>query len=267
MVDDTAATTWGYGDYRAMAARLYPAAVAAIEAAAVSPGDRVVDIATGTGNAALLAAARGAEVVGVDFEPALLRIAATRAAEHGGRIQWLRGDVGDLPLPDACADVVVSVFGVMYASDHDAAVAEIARIAGRGARIVLASWLPGGTLPAMGRILAPYLPPPPAGAPPSRWGDPEALAALLQPQRMLITASTRERINLRFESPSAGADFLIRTAGHVMHERQALIDEGRWDRLHTDLADFVAERAETIDGTIELPLDYLLATITNRHIS
>ncbi|WP_324193250.1 class I SAM-dependent methyltransferase, partial [Nocardia nova] len=158
-MDDTAATTWGYGDYPAMAARLYPAAVAAIEAAAVSPGDRVVDIATGTGNAALLAAARGAEVVGVDFEPTLLRIAATRAAEHGGRIQWLRGDVGDLPLPDACADVVVSVFGVMYASDHDAAVAEIARIAGRGARIVLASWLPGSALPAMGRILAPYLPP------------------------------------------------------------------------------------------------------------
>ncbi|MBF6278183.1 hypothetical protein A5789_24640 [Nocardia sp. 852002-51101_SCH5132738] len=84
---------------------------------------------------------------------------------------------------------------------------------------------------------------------------------------MLITTSTRERITLRFESPSAGADFLIRTAGHVMHERQFSIDEGRWDRLHTDLTTFVAAHAETIDGTIELPLDYLLATITNRHIS
>ena len=100
------ATTWGAGDYPAMARRLMPVAEAVVAAAAVREGDRVVDVATGTGNAAVLAALCGARTTGVDLEPALLRVAGQHAAEAGLAVDWLVGDASRLPLPDDCADVV-----------------------------------------------------------------------------------------------------------------------------------------------------------------
>jgi len=104
-------TSWGVGEYPLMARQLEPAAMVAVDAAAVLTGERVLDVATGTGNAALLAVERGARVVGVDFEPALLRLAEQRAREAGRDVRWLRGDLAALPLPDDSADVVLSVSG------------------------------------------------------------------------------------------------------------------------------------------------------------
>lgn len=109
-------TTWGAGDYPLMARHLEPAARTVVEVAAIRPDDRVLDVATGTGNAALLAAERGGQVVGVDSEPALLEVAERRAAHAGHQVRWLTGDLGELPVPDGSADVVLSVFGVMYGS-------------------------------------------------------------------------------------------------------------------------------------------------------
>lgn len=127
---DSAATTWGAGDYPHMAHVLEPAAAAAVDAAHVVSGDRVNDVATGTGNAALLASARGAQVIGVDFEPALLRIAEQRARDADRDVRWVRCDAHALPVPSGSVDVVLSVFGVMYVPDHAAAAAaELARVA------------------------------------------------------------------------------------------------------------------------------------------
>ncbi|MHB1717263.1 MAG: class I SAM-dependent methyltransferase [Acidimicrobiales bacterium] len=107
-------TAWGAGDYPLMARHFEPAALAAVEVAAIKPGDRVLDVATGTGNAALLAAERGGQVTGVDFEPALLRVAEQRAQNARRDVRWLHGDLEALPVPDESADVVISVLGVMY---------------------------------------------------------------------------------------------------------------------------------------------------------
>ncbi|OYD70679.1 class I SAM-dependent methyltransferase [Rhodococcus sp. OK302] len=255
------ATTWGVGDYPLMAQHLRPAALAAVEAAAISPGDRVVDVATGTGNAALLAAERGGKVIGVDFEPALLRLAEERTRSAGIEVGWVWGDLEALPVPDHSADVVLSVFGVMYASDHVIAARELARIAAPGARVVLASWVPGSLMPAMGQILSDYLPPPPAGSgPPSRWGDSVALATLLEPHQLRVTATVPGRITPRFSAASDAADFLIRTAGHVVSEQDRLIADDRWDDLHQDLCRFIEQRAERCGNDLGLPLDYLLAS-------
>ncbi|MFC4604642.1 class I SAM-dependent methyltransferase [Rhodococcus kronopolitis] len=254
-------TTWGVGDYPLMARYLRPAALAAVEAAAVAPGDRVVDVATGTGNAALLAAERGGKVVGVDFEPALLRLAAERTRNAGIEVEWLCADLDALPLPDRSADVVLSVFGVMYAADHAIAARELARVAAPGARVVLASWVPGSLMPAMGQILSEYLPPPPAGSgPPSRWGDSVALAALLEPHHLQVTANAPGRITPLFSSAGDATDFLIRTAGHIVCEQDRLIADDRWDDLHQDLFRFVEQRAEHVGNGLGLPLDYLLAS-------
>ncbi|MFD3704387.1 class I SAM-dependent methyltransferase [Nocardia sp. NPDC058658] len=254
-------TTWGVGEYPLMGRFLEPVAVAAVDAAAVVRGDRVVDIATGTGNVALLAAERGGRVVGVDFEAALLRVAEERADATGVEIGWLCGDLEALPLPGQSADVVVSVFGVMYATDHGIAARELARVAAPGARVVLASWVPGSVLPAMGQILSGYLPPPPASSgPPSRWGDPVALTGLLEPHGLRLTATSTSRITLPFTSSEDAADFLIRTAGHVVSEQDRLTSEGRWDALRQDLCGFVEQRAESRSDHLNLSLDYLLAS-------
>jgi len=258
-------TTWGVGESPLMARQLEPAAGAAVDAAAVLSGERVVDVATGTGNAALVAAARGGQVIGVDFEPSLLRLADQRARDVGRDVQWLRGDLAALPVPDDSADVVVSVFGVMYATDQSAAAREIARIAAPGARVALASWVPGSVLPAMGQVLSGYLSPLPASSgPPSRWGDPGALTTLLEDSGLRLTATSVQRLALDFPNAPAAADFLIRTAGHVVSEQQRLTDGGRWDDLHHDLVSFVQHRAEPTANTLRLTLEYLLATATKQ---
>jgi SAM-dependent methyltransferase len=235
-------TTWGLGDYPLMAARLEEAAERTVDLAGVGPSDRVLDVACGTGNAALIAAERGAEVVGVDFEPALLEIARERAPA----VDFREGDITALPMDDGEFTAVVSVFGVMYAPDHEDAARELARVAAPQARIALAAWTPGSFMPRMGAALAPYLPPPPPGSgPPSRWGDEEALASILDSAGLTITATTRERLG--FETD---VDFLIDTAGHVLAERQRLESEGRWPALRDDLQGLVDQN---------VPLDYLLA--------
>lgn len=254
-------TTWGAGDYPSMAAQLQPADLAAIAAAAIVPGDRVLDLATGTGNAALLAASRGGQVVGVDFEPTLLRLAEQRSGDADLHVRWLQGDLEALPLPDDSADVVLSVFGVMYATDHPLAAAELARVAAPGARIVLASWVPGSVMPAMGHVLSGYLPPPPASSgPPSHWGDAAALQSLLEDSRLRMTAAVSQQLVLDFPDTSVAADFLIRTAGHVVSEQQRLTDNGRWDDLRRDLTTFVQRRSEATGERVHLTLEYLLAT-------
>ncbi len=224
--------------------------------------ERVLDVATGTGNAALLAAQRGARVVGVDWEPGLLQVARRRADASGLQVRWLTGDVTALPVADASVEVVLSVFGVMYAADHAAAAGELSRVAASRGRVVLASWTRGSLMPAMGRLLAPYLPPPPAGtSPPSRWGDPDALGGLLAGAGLQLAATELRQVAMQFPDVERAADFLLRTAGHVLVEQQRLTEQGRWSELQRELTGFVHERAQPrADDRVELTLDYLLGS-------
>ena len=257
------ATTWAAGEYPLMGQRLKAAAQRAVDLARVAPGDRVLDIATGTGNAALMAAARGGAVMAVDLEPALLEVARQRAAELALPIDWLQGDAGALPVPDGAFDAVVSVFGIMYAFDQAGAAAELARACAPGARVVLANWTPDGFLPAMGTALTPFLPPPPLGAgTPSRWGDPAAVGELLAGAGLTAGDAHAEAIELDFEDRLSAVAFLVRTAGNVVAERPRLEAEGRWPQLLAALAALVTERGTSRDGGVVLRLEYLVATAT-----
>ena len=255
-----AATTWGVGAYPDMALRLEPVATRAVQLARVGAGDRVLDIACGTGNGALTAAALGAWVTGVDFEPALLDVATGRTGpDVRARVEWRVGDAEALPVGDAAFDVVLSLFGVMYAADHARAAAELARVAAPGARVVLASWVPGSFMPAMGGALAPFLPPPPDGAPPSRWGDERELEALLRGAGLELREARVEALTMSFEDRLSAVGFLVRTAGHVLAERERLEAEGRWPQLLAALAALVAQRGEGGPAGVTLRLEYLLA--------
>jgi len=258
-----ATTTWGIGDYPLMAIGLEPVASTAVVAGAVGPGVRVLDIATGTGNAALAAARIGAVVTAVDIEPVLIEIAEQRALSAGVDIHWLLGDLEHLPVPDASADVVLSIFGVMYAVDHPAAACELARVTAPGGRVVLASWQPGSFMSAMGQVLGDFLPPPPpSSGPPSRWGDPDALRNILQETDLQVEGTISGQVTLAFTDATAGASFLIDTAGHVISQRDTLIGLGTWEDLRTALAELVSERADEGDDGIEVRLSYLMATLT-----
>ncbi len=257
------ATTWGQGNYARMAWRLRPAAARVVEVAEVAAGDAVLDVACGTGNAALAAAARGASpVVGVDLEPALLEQARESAPEVP--VDWRVGDAVALPVDDGAFDVVVSVFGVMYASDQPAAARELARALKPGGRTVLANWVPGSFLPAMGAALSSFLPAPnsahPPGAPPPRWGDEPAATTLLGDAGLQVSAASRESLTLEFEGRAQAIAFLVATAGHVVAERPRLEAEGRWPSLLGALGGLVAERDQGRDGRVALRCDYLIVT-------
>jgi SAM-dependent methyltransferase len=260
-----AATTWGLGDYELIAQRLEPAAAAIVELAGVSDRDRVLDVACGTGNAALLAAGRGAAVTGLDIEPRLLEIARTRAGGAAPDVRWVCGDVEQATLDGATFSAVLSAFGVMYAPGHDAAAAALARFCESGARVALAAWTPGSFMPAMGAALAPYLPPPPpGGGPPSRWGDAAAVAQLLEPHGLRIGESATSSLSLSFADRDQAVDFLIRTAGHVRAEQPRLERERRWQDVRRALSELVAARDEGDGSGVLLRCEHLLVLADRR---
>jgi SAM-dependent methyltransferase len=157
---------WDAGRYETTAAELAPVAEAVVERAGISANQDVVDVACGTGNAALLAAARGARVVGVDGAARLLEVARERAHAQGLAIDLRRGDLLELPVDAASTDVVLSVFGVIFAEDPVGALREIARVLRPDGRALVTAWIPAGPidamLGAMGRIVARVTSRPPA---------------------------------------------------------------------------------------------------------
>ncbi len=145
------------------------------------PGERVLDLATGTGWTSRLVAARGASVIGVDIAEELIAAARARARADGLAIEYCHGDAESLPFADGEFDAVVSTCGVMFAGRPEAAAAEIARVTRKGGRVALTTWLPDSNLFKMFMVMRPYMPPPPSPAPPSpfEWGKAERVGALL----------------------------------------------------------------------------------------
>jgi SAM-dependent methyltransferase len=255
----TSQTTWGMGEYELMAELLMPVAELVVERLEVASGTRVLDVACGTGNLAVAAAEGGAAAVGVDFEPHLLE----RARARSDRVEWRESDATDMDVPSAAFDVVASVFGVMYALDHTRAAAELARACRPGGIVALTAWTPGTFMPSLGAALGPFLSPPPADMPPpTNWGDEATLAPLLEGAELRLEQTTLETLELRFPTEAAAVTLLVRSAGHVMAERDRLVREGGWDDLLAAVRELVRER-NVADGTgVRLQLDYLVTLAT-----
>src|SRR4051794_21891958 len=166
---------WSAGEYERTAVELEPAARHVVERAAIAPGERVLDIACGTGNAALLAAAAGARVTGLDSAARLVDVARERVPDA----EFVVGDALELPFEDGAFDVVLSVFGVIFVPDPARAIAEIVRVLAPGGRAVLSAWRPEGPITTMVGVLGRGLV---AAGGPNRprfaWDEPETVAAL-----------------------------------------------------------------------------------------
>jgi ubiquinone/menaquinone biosynthesis C-methylase UbiE len=217
---------WSSGDYNRIAAITVPLSEHLVEHVGVAPGTRVLDVATGTGHAALAAARRSAVVTGLDYVPALLDIARRRAAAEDLAADFIEGDAEDLPFEDGAFDVVLSAIGVMFAADHARAAQELARVTRSGGRIALASWTPegfvGGILKTVGKHVAP-----PAGAQPAtRWGVEETVAELLGDTVSDVSSFTAT-VTQRFTDAEEFADLFLTYYGPTYSAAGRLDDEGR----------------------------------------
>jgi SAM-dependent methyltransferase len=174
------AVVWGSGPYQGITETVPDIHQAVIERLDPQPGERLVDLACGTGAVAELAARTGAEVVGVDFARELIEQARERAAERGLDIDYRVGDVEALELEDASFDLVASTCGVMFAPDHAAVARELARVTKHGGRVGLACWTPDSGLAKLFGVMRPFQPAPPAGVgSPFDWGREDHVTDLL----------------------------------------------------------------------------------------
>ena len=167
---------WTIGSYPTIAPSLLAAAARLVDAVGVAAGDRVLDVACGTGNVALTAYRRGAVVVGLDITPAMLEVAREQAAVIDADIDWQEGDAAALPFEDDSFDVTLSCFGHMMVPDQAATATELVRVTEPGGRIGYTVWTPESNVGALMRTLAEYLPPQ-GDSPPSPflWSDPETV--------------------------------------------------------------------------------------------
>jgi SAM-dependent methyltransferase len=194
---------WGQGRYERIAEQVLPAAEAVVDRAAPREGEHVVDVGCGTGNAALLAAERGARVTGVDPAQRLLDVAAAAAAERGLDASFVLGEAASMPIPDESADAVISVFGSIFAPDAKAAATEMARVMAPAGRIVQSAWIPAGALFEAikeRRALVAEANGEPAGPPPFAWHEADALEELFGPLGLWVSL---EEHTIAFEAGSA----------------------------------------------------------------
>ena len=257
---------WGLGHYECSpsAAQLVPAARAVIAKAAIGPNDRVVDLGCGPGNAALIAAGLGARVTGVDPTARLLEVARERAANEGMEVTFKSGDAASIPLEDASADAVVSVFAVIFAPDPAAAVAEMDRVLASGGRVVLSVWIPSGAMFEMvstaERAVRRAL-----GAPESEsfaWHDPDSLSDLFGSRGFEVAVDRRE---LAFTGASA-AEFLeadLRNHPAAVAGFNLLESLGQADALREQLLD-IFENGNEEPERFRITAPYAIAT-ARRH--
>lgn len=167
---------WTAGSYPEIGRDFLEMAAHLVVAADVTDSDRVLDVGCGTGNVAITAARRGADVTGLDITPDMLDDARENAAIAGvEEIEWRQGNAVDLPFDDDTFDVTLSCVGHMFANPPEAAGAELTRVTRSGGRIAFISWTPASVVPAMAMAMQPYLPDDPDGPPPVLWGDQEVV--------------------------------------------------------------------------------------------
>jgi SAM-dependent methyltransferase len=251
-------TTWATGDYPGVAehiAQSMPAHV--INGAGIGPGDRVLDVATGTGNAALAAARYGAAVTGLDLTPDLLDVARQRAAAAGVDIDFVEGDCEALPFSDGSFDGVLSVVGVQFAPRHAVTAAELVRVCSpSGGVIGLANWTPEGVIGQLFRIMGRYLPaPPPFASAPPLWGDEAHVRSLFAGHDVELSFE-RGHNAFRFGTVAQFQAYFEQKYGPMIKAREALGD--RWPDCQAELRELYDSVNQATDGTCHIEAEYLV---------
>jgi len=253
---------WALGDYPALAAELVSElGLALTMACGVQQGDRVLDVAAGSGNAAIAAARAGASVVACDLTPELLAAGRRQAARDGAELEWRQADAEALPFGAGEFDIVMSCLGAMFAPHHQASAGELIRVCRPGGMIGLLSWTPDGFIGQMFATMKPYVPPLPPGAlPPPLWGREDYVRSLLGDAVSEVRAERKKlRVSL-FARPEDFRDcFKTRYGPTVAAYRGISHDPERTAALDRALAD-LARRHDVGTSTTVMDWEYLLVT-------
>lgn len=253
---------WSAGNFDAMAEHIWGVGARVVEATSVAPGDDVLDVGCGTGNAATRAAKAGGKVTGLDLTPELFDDARRHAAEEGVELELIEGDAEDLPFGDESFDVVLSTFGCMFAPRHDVAAAQIARVVRPGGRIGITAWTPEGKIGGFFKMVSSHMPPPTPGVatgPPLLWGTEDHLTGLFSGSGIELSFD-RDFVTHRFDTIDLMVDFYLENFGPLVMARAALEPQGKWDALVEDLRALFTDQNEADDGTLLVRSEYLLTT-------
>ena len=250
---------WDAGDYAALSDRIADVGETVVARAAIEPGMRVLDVACGTGNAAIPAARAGARVTGLDLAPKLLEAARAKAEAAALAIEFVQGDAEALPFDDGSFDRVLSTFGHMFAPRHELAADEMMRVCRAGGRIVTATWTPEGVAGGIFAASPAFMPPPPDYAsPPILWGTEEHVREMFG---AAATSFEFERHVNRVESDSveSWAEYFTARFGPLVTAR-AMLGE-RFQELRDRLVEIWSDANEADDGTLRLPQEYLVSIV------
>jgi len=251
--NERAAATWGSGgrDYDRISDFVSDALTHLVNRIIPQPGERFLDVGTGTGWTARLLSSRGATVTGVDIGAGVIEAAKALAPEIDFRV----ADAESLPFEDASFDAVTSTFGVMFVAQPEIAAHEIARVCKSGGRLGLLTWVPEGTVTGFFQMMRSYMPPPPTNPPPSpfEWGRPERIFELLG--HAFELRFERGTTTLRMPDGDSVWELFINGFGPIK-TLTASLDPERKEQLKRDFLAF-HERYRT-DLGIAMPRDYLV---------
>lgn len=248
---------WATGDYAQVARLIADVGELCVDRAGIEAGMDVLDVATGTGNAAIPAALLGAEVTGLDLTPELFATAHARADEAGVDVDWVEGDAEAMPFEDASFDRVLSTFGVQLAPRHRVTAAELVRVCRPGGRIVMCNWTPDGMVGEVFRLMARYTPKPPSWvSPPALWGHGPHVRAIFAETSATIPSLEKRVVRIAAESPDAYVDYLSGVFGPLITTREQL-DEKTWNELRDEYTALAASFWR--DGAVEQ--EYVVITV------
>jgi len=254
--------TWSSGDYAVIGATLAITGELLCEAVDLRPGQRVLDVAAGNGNATLAAARRWGDVTSTDYVPALLARGRARAEAEGLPVTFQEADAEQLPFADSSFDVVLSIFGVMFTPNQEQAARELLRVCRPGGKIGLANWTPEGFIGHLFRTIGKYVPPAPGVKPPALWGTEQRLRDLFGDGISDLTVNRRFFV-FRYRSAQRWVDVFREYYGPVLKAFAALDTAGQAN-LERDLLELLERFNQAGTETLSVPSEYLEVVATRR---
>jgi 2-polyprenyl-3-methyl-5-hydroxy-6-metoxy-1,4-benzoquinol methylase len=252
---------WMAGDFGQIARIIQAAADEFIASLGLKPGDKVLDVACGSGNLAIPAARTGATVTGVDIAPNLLEQARERAAAEGLTAQFDEGDAENLPYPDGAFDVVVTMYGAMFAPRPERVSAELVRVCKPGGRIAMANWTAEGHIGQMFKINGKHVPPPPTMPSPIKWGDEATVRERLRDGIADLKITSK---NCKWIFPFGPADVVEYFRMYYGPTQRAFgaLDENGQAALRKELEQLWSDNNKATDGTTDVDAEYLEVVAT-----
>jgi SAM-dependent methyltransferase len=248
--------TWIAGDFGVIARSIEHGGREFVERLGLKPGMKVLDVACGTGNLALPAARAGADVTGVDIAPNLIEQATAKADQDGLKAKFDVGDAEDMPYADGEFDVVMTMFGAMFAPRPDVTASELKRVCKSGGLITMANWTPEAFTGAMFKTASKHVPPPPGMSPPLQWGMEDMVRERFS-DGMSNLEMRRMPIMFHFDMPPADVVEHFRMYfGPTQKAFQSLDADGQ-KALRKDLEDLWIQHNKATDGTTEVESEYL----------